>query len=153
MIVYRLSKEKHARDISGTGAMRIGNRWNPKGLPVLYTSMSRALAMAEALVHISAGVIPDNYMLVTIEIPDSTLIMAIDETSLPGYWKRPTLLYETQQIGYRFLTERKSLCLKVPSAIVKNEYNILINPLHPDFAKVKILDIEPFSFDERIFKK
>lgn len=150
MIVYRISKEKHAKDLSGNGARLSGGRWNSKGLPVVYTSGSIALAMAEVLVHISAGLIPDDYRLVTIEIPDSISIEILDETSLPGKWKTLGMMPVTQKIGNNFLINLKAPCLKVPSAVVPGENNILINPEHPDFAKVKILKMESFDFDERL---
>lgn len=86
MIVFRLAKTEFAEDLSGKGAELSGGRWNHKGVPLLYTSESRALCVAEVAVHIPLGIVPKDYTLVSIEIPDSIKIHEIKKESLEKSW-------------------------------------------------------------------
>ena len=152
MIVYRLCRKAHAGDLSGRGAELNGGRWNGKGMAVVYTSASRALCLVEIMVHMPAGIIPKDFYLVSVSIPDNSII-TIDSKDLPDNWSKNPVPASTQKIGNAFITGQEALVLKVPSAIVKDEWNYLINPSHKDFKKVKIVDTEAFSFDGRWFKK
>lgn len=152
MRVYRLSKKKYVDDLSGKGAEMTGGRWNKAGTKLLYTSDSRALCTAEIAVHTPIGIIPTDYYLITIEIADKIEINQLDIAKLPPDWKSFPHSHTTQQIGEDFVTKKDYLVLKVPSAVVQGDYNYLINPLHKDFDKVKIVDKEVFSFDERLFR-
>jgi RES domain-containing protein len=152
MIVFRLSKQAFINDLSGMGAEKTGGRWNSKGMPVLYTAASRALAVIEVAVHVPVGIIPINYHLATIEIPDKS-ILKIDIKDLPKNWATNPFTRHTQDIGNNFIRNNNYLVLQVPSATVAGDINYLINPRHPDFSKIKIKAIEPFVFDVRLFKK
>ncbi|MEI6750273.1 MAG: RES family NAD+ phosphorylase [Bacteroidota bacterium] len=152
MIVYRLSKSKYSRDLSGKGAERSGGRWNSKGIAMVYTSESRALSTTEIAVHTPLGNIPKDYEIVSIEIPED-LIGEVDINSLPSGWNSILHSRMTQEIGDRFISENNFLVLKVPSAVVPGDHNYLINPNHRDISKIKILLVERFSFDERLFVK
>jgi RES domain-containing protein len=152
MIVFRLSKTKFAKDLSGKGAEKSGGRWNSKGVAMLYTSESRALCTTEIAVHTALGNIPFDYCLTGIEIPDNIVVFAINIADLAPEWKDFPHYNFTQKIGDGFVENKEYLVLKVPSAVVQGDYNYLINPAHPDFRLIKIIDIEPFSFDERLFK-
>jgi len=153
MIVYRLCREKYAHDLSGRGAEISGGRWNGKGTAALYTSNSRALCVMEIMVHVPAGIIPKDYFLVTIEIPDDGAIQHLDPKKLPDNWNRNPVSAVSQRIGNTFFSEQKALILKAPSVIIKDEWNYILNPSHKDFKKVKINGAEPFTFDTRLFKK
>jgi RES domain-containing protein len=153
MIVYRLCRKNYANDLSGRGAEISGGRWNGKGIAALYTSSSRALCAIEIVVHIPAGIIPKDYYMVTIELPDDAGITTLNVKELPSNWNNNPIPTSTQRIGNTFLSEQKALVLKTPSAIIKDEWNYIINPMHKDFQKVKIISTEPFSFDTRLFKK
>lgn len=153
MIVYRLCRKAYANDLSGRGAELNGGRWNGKGTAMIYTSASRALCMVEIMVHMPAGIIPKDFYLASILIPDTAPIITIAPKELPENWNRNPVSASTQKIGSAFIAGHEALILKVPSAIVKDEWNYLINPLHKDFKKVKITSTEPFSFDGRLFKK
>lgn len=153
MIVYRLCRKNYANDLSGRGAEISGGRWNGKGIAALYTSSSRALCAIEILVHVPVGIIPKDYYLISIEFPDNSPLKAIDIINLPHNWNSNPISASTQRIGNTFFSEQKGLILKAPSAIIKDEWNYIINPLHKDFNKVKILSTEPFVFDTRLFKK
>lgn len=150
MIVYRLSKSVYANDLSGKGAELVGGRWNSRGNAVLYTSQSIALCVTEIAVHVPLGILPKDYDLIHIEIPDDNIL---EVKRLPKDWQTFPHADSTQKIGDKFLKDKKYLVLKVPSAAVQGEFNFLVNPGHPDFDKVKIKKKEKFSFDERLFVK
>jgi RES domain-containing protein len=153
MIVYRLGKAKYSKDLSGAGAERTGGRWNSKGVPLLYTSASRALCVTEIAVHVPLGILPKNYNLTAIEVPDKAAVAEIEILNLPFDWKSFPYPDSTKIPGDNFVTSASHLVLKVPSAVVQGDYNYLINPRHAGFAAVKIVSVEPFEFDERLFKK
>ncbi|MCU0378999.1 MAG: RES family NAD+ phosphorylase [Bacteroidales bacterium] len=152
MIVYRLSRSKYSADLSGKGAEKSGGRWNSKGVAMVYTSNSRALCTAEVAVHIALGIVPSDYELVTIEIPDDSLKQASIE-DLPADWRSFPHPDSTQKLGDRFIMEGVFLVLKVPSVVVQGEYNFLINPKHEAAKKVRVIGTEPFLFDKRLFIK
>jgi RES domain-containing protein len=147
MIIYRLTTGKFANDISGTGAKINGGRWNPVGFAGLYTSQYISLAILEILVRATKSTSPDSYTLTSFEIPDNT-IYQVQLKKLKKEWKYD--LTYTQGIGEDFLSENQSLCLQIPSAIVPQENNFLINPLHQDFKKVKIIASELLELDKRL---
>ena len=153
MIVYRLCKSAWQNDLSGKGAEITGGRWNSKGNAMVYTSSSRALSMAEIAVHTPLGCLPDDFVLVEIQIPLNTLILEISENELPPNWRSFINRQVTQKIGDHFILNNKALVLKVPSAVVQGDYNFLINPYHPEKNKIKISRVESFQFDERLFLK
>lgn len=150
MIVYRLSRAKYSHDLSGKGAELAGARWNSKGIALVYTGQTIALCMAEVAVHIPFGIIPIDYELITLEIPDEE-IFELKKSQLPEDWKSLPNSFSTQGIGDEFVKKGKQMILKVPSAVVQGEFNYLINPLHPKIKKVKIKKTETFSFDQRLF--
>ena len=153
MIVYRLSRSKFKNDLSGKGAELAGGRWNSKGVPMLYTSESIALCTVEIAVHMPLGIVPLDYYLVRIELPDQIVQPEVKPEDLPEAWKSFPHANLTQEIGDNFILEESHLVLKVPSATVQGNSNYLVNPRHPDFGKVKVLDTVPFEFDKRLFVK
>ncbi|MEJ8756714.1 RES family NAD+ phosphorylase [Pontibacter sp. H259] len=153
MIVFRLSRARFAKDLSGRGAELAGGRWNSKGTPMLYTSDSIALCTVEVAVHMPLGIVPLDYHLVHIRIPDEIELKELPETILPEDWKSYPHSNATQVIGDEFIVAQGALVLKVPSAAVQGTYNYLVNPRHPDFMKVQVTHIEPFEFDKRLFVK
>ncbi len=152
MIVYRLANKKYSEDLTGTGAEITGGRWNFKGTKLLYTADSRALCMSEIAVHTPVGIMPQDYYLITIEIPDFSQMKLIEPETLPKDWRKFPYSKSTQELGENLIKSNEYLYIKVPSAVVQGDYNILINPLHADFEKVKIIKTEKFNFDERLFK-
>lgn len=153
MIVFRLCKSIYADDLSGRGAEQFGGRWNSKGTPMIYTGQSRALSTVEIAVHTPLGNLPNDYVLVTIEVPDKLSLIKLEEITLPPDWQSFPHSDTTQKIGDQFIRDGLFLLMQVPSAVVQGEYNYLLNPNHPEFRKVKISKIEKFTFDERLFKK
>ncbi|HEX5113191.1 MAG TPA: RES family NAD+ phosphorylase [Saprospiraceae bacterium] len=149
MIVYRLSKAIHSNDLSGTGAEKNGGRWNSKGVAMIYTSQSRALCIAEVAVHLPMGILPEDYEMISINIPGRS-IFSLPEIQLPKDWKSIPPAQSTKTIGDQFIKNQKQLTMKVPSMIVKDEYNFVINPKHLAMKEVRIICIEPFEFDSRL---
>ena len=153
MIVFRLSKSKYANDLTGKGAEKSGGRWNSKGTALVYTSATRALCTTEIAVHTPLGNLPLDYKLISIEIPDDIRLHELVSEDLPPDWKSLLHAHATQEIGDRFVAEGFFAVLKVPSAVVQDEYNYLINPVHIESQNIKIKSVEPFNFDERLFIK
>jgi RES domain-containing protein len=149
MVLYRIVKCSYADDLSGTGARLYGGRWNSEGKPAIYLASSRSLAVLEVLVHLPPLMIPNNYCLTEIEVPDNS-ITHISIEDLPSNWNDISPPIVLRQIGDEFLKKNEHLLLKVPSSIVLMEYNYLLNPQHPAMKKVKVLKKEPFNFDERL---
>lgn len=150
MIVYRITGQKHANDLSGTGAAIYGGRWNKKGTPVLYTGGSIEIALLETLVHTPQMLVPDLVM-ITLEIPDYS-ITEIEKSKLPKNWisyPAPTILSE---VAEDWVQERKTIALKVPSCIIHSSHNYILNCSHPDYNMVKLLDLRKFHFDHRLKK-
>lgn len=149
MIIYRLATEMYKEDLSGTGAKLYGGRWNSVGLSVVYTTENISLAVLEILVRTDMQSIPLTYHLIKIDIPDSIQQLSITTGKLKKEWKDD--LGYTQWIGDEFIKSNKLLLLKVPSAVIDEENNYIVNPEHSDFKKVKIIAIKKFQFDKRLF--
>lgn len=152
MRLFRLTKEKYANDFSGKGAALFGNRWNSKGVEMLYTAESRALAMAEVAVHLSFGSLPKDYVMVELSISGNTKMGEIATNTLAERWKSHPPIHATQLIGDAFISSNEYGLLKVPSAVVAGDWNYLINPHHPASKKLKLVEISTFEFDKRLFR-
>lgn len=150
MIVYRLSREKYKAILTGTGAAIRGGRWNVQGEEVVYTASSRALAMAEVLVHLPLRQLPSDYYMLVIYIPDSIPLHYVESSELPIGWQNFPYLKETQKVCGLHFHEKRCGVIRIPSAVVRGDYNYLINPKHRDFDKIKIVDEEKFPFDQRM---
>jgi RES domain-containing protein len=152
MEVFRLVRKKYPISLSGKGASITGARWNSKGTEIIYCAQSRALAMAEVLVHLSLATLPNDFTMVTINIPDTILIEILNSRILKKDWAVFPCTFETPLVGDDFIRRNESCVLKVPSAVVKGDFNYLINPYHQDFDKIAIIEQNDFPFDRRIFK-
>ena len=152
MEAFRLSREKYASTLSGKGAAIKGARWNSVGVEMIYTASNRSLAMAEVSVHLTLATLPDDYIMVTIYLPDDISMQKLTEKDLPVDWNAFPHPNSTQIIGDRFIAENNHCVLQIPSAVTKGDYNLLLNPRHSEFSKIKIIEIDKFPFDRRIFK-
>ncbi len=150
MIVYRITNEKYKNDVSGMGAAMFGSRWNSKGVRLLYTSQFISLCILESMVHLKRKEIPLTQYLLHIELPDSKEIAEISHKKIKKNWHRE--FEYTQWIGDQFIQNNHALVLKVPSAIVQEENNFLLNPLHADFKKIKIISSELLELDKRLIE-
>jgi RES domain-containing protein len=152
MEVFRLQNKKFPIELSGKGASITGARWNSKGTEVIYTAQNRALAMAEVAVHLTLATLPKGFCMITIHVPDEVEVFTFDTTKLPNDWNFFPENTTTQKIGDSLLKQNEFAVIKVPSAVVKGEFNYMINPHHKDFSKITIKAQEDFPFDKRIFK-
>lgn len=149
MELFRISSEEHSTRLTASGSP---NRWNKKGEFVIYTGASRSLSTLELVVHRNS-IKPDNiYKLMIISIPDSDqLVKTITTKSLPGNWRQFEAYAKLQEIGSEWINSKETLLLKVPSAVIPQEYNYIINAEHPDFKKtVKLVRTESYFWDERL---
>jgi RES domain-containing protein len=148
--VWRITRSVHAANpLSGEGAARAGNRWNSKGVRLGYTSTSRPLAVLEMLVHVTRDCIPEDIVLIRIEIP-AELIAELD--TLPKNWHALPWSEAGRSAGDRWAREKQSTALLVPSVVLPAENNLLINPLHPEFFKVEIQAPEPHAINRRLLR-
>lgn len=152
MNVYRLAREQYASPLSGVGAAIKGGRWNSVGIEMIYTAANRSLAMAEVAVHFTLATLPKDYVMITIHIPENVSSKKIVVDDLPTDWKQFPHPPTTQKIGDAFVMENKYCILWMPSVVTQGDYNVLINPNHKEFSKIKITALEPFPFDRRILK-
>ncbi len=151
MQAYRLIKARYASDpLDPQGAKRYGGRWNSKGKAVLYAADSISLAALELLVHLHRSTILNHYVLVTVELPDKA-ILTLDNQALPPDWRDDPPPRSTQTLGDGWLSSQQSLALAVPSTVVPQQYNLVINPAHPAFPTLaETLTSTPFLFDQRL---
>lgn len=148
-VAWRLVKERHAPTaFSGEGAARTGGRWNSRGQHVVYASATQSLAVLESLVHLDTPIV-FRYAILRLEFPDS-LIEKIVFNALPKDWRNEPPPNSTKKMGDFWMKENRSAVLAVPSVLVPEETNYLLNPRHPDFLKIKIGAAAPFSFDPRL---
>ncbi len=147
MLVYRLGSRRFPAN-DGTGASLYGGRWNHKGTPLIYAAQSRALCALEILAN--AGELAGDYIVTPIEVSDNLPVVTQPVETLPPGWNAGQSTDETRNIGTEWAISMASAVLVVPSAVIPQEYNYLLNPRHPDFAKISFLSVEPFSFDDRL---
>lgn len=135
---------------SGEGARRFGGRWNSPGRPVVYLAESRALAALELLVHLTTPLSRRKpYRMIEIHLPASCVV-DYPASLLPGDWRRSPPGNGTTDIGDDWYDAGSQLALRVPSAVVPEEGNFLVNPRHPDFPKTRIFPPAPFGYDARL---
>lgn len=150
MEVFRLSRKKYSRHLSGEGASIGGGRWNSIGIELVYTSSNRSLAMAEVAVHLALASVPEDFLMLAINIPASISVQTVSADDLPFDWQIFPYSPASQTIGDRFVAEGKYCVLRVPSAITRGDHNYLINPRHRQFETIRITGIDEFPFDTRL---
>lgn len=148
MILWRISNYP---TLDVAGGLVVSGRWHTKGHPVVYCTWNPATALLETLVHmeIDAEDRPERFQVLKIEGPDALSIEKIEPDTLPANWPADT--DTTQSIGDRWLDEQRSLLLEVPSVLVPETSNVLVNPLHPEMSHLKIIRVYEHAFDARLF--
>lgn len=145
MIAYRIARKEFIEDLSGYGAFLFGGRWNEQGLPALYLSSSLTLAMLEVLVHVSNENPPVNMCFAEVYVPDDIYDARV--VKVP-HGKTSV------DFGSEWLKAKKNLFLKVPSVILpyeyEHDYNLIFNPQHEEYKTLKIVKVQPISFDYRL---
>jgi RES domain-containing protein len=145
MFAWRLASGNYP-PLTGKGARLVGGRWNSPGRPLIYTSESLALCLAECLVHVT-GRLPSNYVAFKISFPDGEA-EELNLKTLKAGWERD--LAQTRAFGDRWLKEARSLAMIVPSLVLPESRNILLNPQHPNAARMRLVSQQPFTFDLRL---
>lgn len=151
MRIFRIGDERHPL-WDGTGAALVGGRWNSPGRQVIYSSLSYACAMLEILAHASIGRIPTTHRFLIADVPDGVTIERHDASTLPFGWDAEGSS-SARCFGDQWLKEVRSVILLVPSVVVRLEWNALVNPLHPDSARLVISPSEKVVWDKRLFER
>ncbi|HEU0013932.1 MAG TPA: RES family NAD+ phosphorylase [Longimicrobium sp.] len=149
MRVWRIARAAY-QALDGEGARLYGGRWNPEGVAAVYASASLALAALEYLVHVDTENVPGDLVALEIEVPDDAGARVVLPAELPADWNRVDDHPACVETGAGWAREAADLVLRVPSAIVPEESNFLINPSHPAAGRVSIVRTRPFSFDPRL---
>ena len=147
--VWRMVTDRFAETaFNGDGARRYGGRWNSKGVPVVYTAASQSLAMLEMLVQDDP--LRAHYVVISAMLPDNLKIEILSDDQLPDDWRSPQPSGLLREIGMRWLGERRSAVLAVPSAVIPAEHNYLLNPMHPEFPLIIIGEPLKIVTDSRL---
>lgn len=149
MHVWRLARRAH-QALDGEGARLAGGRWNSPGVALVYTSATVSLAALEYLVHVDLEDVPGDLIAMCVELPDGAPIEEVAIGDLPKDWNRQPQHPACVEIGDEWAARAETLALRVPSAIVPEEFNYLINPAHPEAATVRVIASREFSFDARL---
>lgn len=149
MQVYRISKSKYKNDLEGNGAKRVGGRWNNIGIACIYTAESRALAVLEYSANVELDLIPRALHITTYEIPVNDFL-TFDENDLPGTWMAIPGSQTTKDFGSTYLKNPDTLGIRVPSIIIPQEFNYIINPQSKIVSSIKIIESADYVFDVRI---
>jgi RES domain-containing protein len=152
MRIWRICKARFADEaFSGTGARRFGGRWNTAGVPMVYASSSLALAAMELFVHLEPNLQPDDLVSIAATLPAGEPAERLTPNDLPPAWWTDELA-PLRALGDQWIRAKASLALEVPSAVLRMEWNVLVNPLHPATAQIKVEEPQPFHFDARMFR-
>ncbi len=152
LTVWRITTRRFdASAFTGEGARLFGGRWNRIGMPVVYAAQSRSLVLLEMLVQDEP--LRAHYVLIPAVIGKAVSRSSVLISDLPATWRSPQHRDALQAMGQRWLASGESCVLAVPSAVVPSELNYLINPLHPDFVKIKIGKPEPLETDSRLMRQ
>ena len=152
MKVWRLTSRRHA-SFDGEGSRRVGGRWNLRGTPLVYTSESLALAALEYLVNVDPETAPGDLVALSAALPDEVSVKIVPAEDLPRNWRSYPAPPELAIMGTKWAKSLETAALRVPSVVVPQESNLILNPSHPEFAKIVVQAPIPFTFDARVWKK
>lgn len=148
MLVFRIAHKKYAQGLSVSG---LAGRWNSDGKLVLYTAENVSLALLENMIYRMGTGFNHDYKIMVIDIPENCC-HTIDPTMLPKDWRQQECYPQLQRIGNHWYDERKYLCLKVPSSVMPENFNVILNTTQGDFSRVKLVEVLPYEPDERLEK-
>ncbi len=152
MRFWRICRKRYASEAAtGQGARLFGGRWNSRGVPVVYASTSLALAAVETFVNLEPNLRPPDLVWIEGVIPEGAPIHRLDPQTLPADWLR-TRDESLRRFGDDWIRSGAGVAMLVPSAAIRGEWNLLLNPAHPDFSAIQFQDPEPFEFDTRMFR-
>lgn len=135
-------------DLSGKGGLFAEGRWHPRGVQIVYCADHPSTSLLEILVHASRLTVPDTYQLIEIDIPDEVQMADPDLSNFPDWRNIPE---ETRKIGLDFIRQGLSVVLRVPSVVMPKATNIIVNPLHAEAARLKVVGVDRYPFDSRLF--
>lgn len=150
MHLYRVVRNKYLYDLTGTGSKLFGGRWNSPGIPAIYTSASKSLAVLESLTNTPPAILQKDFSILILEITGKVLADEFPEKDLPANRKTYPAPVNLAKMGDKWLLARGKLILKAPSAVITSEFNFIINPLHRNMKKVKIAAAEKLELDSRV---
>ena len=149
MELWRITREAWAA-LDGEGARLYGARWTPRGTPAVYAASHLSLAALEYLVHIDAEDAPDDLVALRMSVPDDVTELAFTPATLPADWRQTPSPPQCQAIGDEWARRGEELLFRVPSVLVPEESNVLVNPMHPDAVEIRLIGSRPFSYDVRL---
>ena len=151
MRVHRISRPVYvATALLGNGAALAPGRWNSRGVRLAYTASSVSLAMLEILVHVNREDVPEGRRMLAYEIPDAALA-ELPPNRWPRGWDKLPYSDAVRRVGDGFVRDGRQLALRVPSAVARGEFNVLVNPAHPQFGQIRLLADDPLALDPRLF--
>ncbi|MGA8668234.1 MAG: RES family NAD+ phosphorylase [Terracidiphilus sp.] len=152
MRIWRICRARYADEaFSGQGARRFGGRWNTPSVPMVYSSSSLALAAIELFVHLEPNQQPDDLVSIAALLPEGEPALRLEPNKLPrGWWTDD--VEPLRNLGDQWIRDAASLAIEVPSAALRMEWNVLVNPLHLEIANLQIESPQPFHFDARMFR-
>lgn len=151
MIVWRIASLGHAA-LDGEASRVYGSRWTPRGLPAVFASATLSLAALERFVHLDPDLEPSDLVAIEIRFGSTIRTESVAVSNLPRNWRDYPAPFALASIGERWLREAKTVALSVPSVVVPQERNVIINPAHHDFDRLTVASPEPFSFDPCMWK-
>lgn len=134
----------------GEGARIHGARWSSRGVAVVYTASHLSLAALEYLVHIDPGDAPGDLVALGLQVPEDVSELVCVPGDLPAGWREIPPPPECREVGDRWVLAGEHLLLRLPSVLVPEEANVLMNPAHPAARRVRVAVSRRFSFDPRL---
>ena len=147
MELFRIAAKEFSRELYAPG---FPGRWNKDGQKVIYTASSRSLACLEILVQANRSIKTSSFGTMVIYAPDAASVKQVSLSQLSPDWNQSLSSEACRRLGSEWFLEKKYLLLRVPSAVIPDEFNYVINTLHPDFKAIKLIDVLPFYFDQRL---
>lgn len=152
MRTWRICREAYAKDpLSGRGGLFTSGRWHTRGRRIVYSSATLSLAALELLVHADKDTLPVDLVQIEIDIPSDLALARVDLSELPKTWRSHPSPSAVQALGNHWLTAMSSAAVMVPSALIPSEWNILINPSHPEAGKILVVSATKFNYAPRLF--
>lgn len=151
MRVWRICRRAHAADpLGGRGGLYASGRWHAQGSRIVYTSATLSLAALELLVHVDRDLLPSDLVQIEFDLPDDLQVGRIEARTLPSHWRRHPAPAALQRIGASWIEQGKTAILRVPSAVIPDEDNYLLNPAHPAIERIKVVGRRAFVLDHRL---
>jgi RES domain-containing protein len=151
--IWRITSARYADSaFDGEGARLYGGRWNHPGTSIVYGSATLSLAALEYFVHLEPDLAPPGLVAVAADLPAGLALESLEVESLPPDWRTYPAPERLKDLGTGWVRSGRTAVLLVPSSVIPHEMNVLLNPAHPDFPRLRLRAAKPFSFDPRMWK-